>query len=246
MKLALAQVNSQIGNLELNIQRHVDLIELAIASQIDAIFFPELSITGYDPNIANKFALDPNDRRFQIFEKLSVDHKVIIGFGSPSKGSEKERISMFLFHPDKMKSIYSKQFLYKDEVPFFESGEEYKFISFEKEKISLAICYESLVDKHINAASQNGSTIYLASVAKSQSGTVRVASQYSSIASSHDMTVLMVNGVGDGDGFVNGGSSSIWDRNGNNVIQLGTSEEAVIIWDTITETAKSIPLNIIV
>ncbi len=46
-RIALAQISSVLGNVERNVQRHVEWTERAIASGADAIIFPELSLAGY-------------------------------------------------------------------------------------------------------------------------------------------------------------------------------------------------------
>jgi NAD+ synthase (glutamine-hydrolysing) len=46
-KVALAQVNPALGNLEKNIKKHTDYITKAVKKKADLIVFPELSLTGY-------------------------------------------------------------------------------------------------------------------------------------------------------------------------------------------------------
>jgi NAD+ synthase (glutamine-hydrolysing) len=49
MRLALAQINSVVGDLEGNAERIVGRIEEAKASNADVVLFPELVVTGYPP-----------------------------------------------------------------------------------------------------------------------------------------------------------------------------------------------------
>lgn len=46
-KVALAQLNTHLGDLERNLQKHLTFIEQAKAQQAELIVFPELSLTGY-------------------------------------------------------------------------------------------------------------------------------------------------------------------------------------------------------
>ena len=49
LRLALAQMNSHVGNLEKNTRKILEFIEEAKKAQADLIVFPELAITGYPP-----------------------------------------------------------------------------------------------------------------------------------------------------------------------------------------------------
>jgi len=45
--LALAQINTKLGNVPANLDKHLQLIQEAQANGADLILFPELSLTGY-------------------------------------------------------------------------------------------------------------------------------------------------------------------------------------------------------
>jgi len=45
--LALAQINTQLGNVEANLEMHLSMIQEARAAGADLLIFPELSLTGY-------------------------------------------------------------------------------------------------------------------------------------------------------------------------------------------------------
>jgi predicted amidohydrolase len=47
MKIALAQINTKLGLLEANLEKHLDFIQQAQTEAADLIVFPELSLTGY-------------------------------------------------------------------------------------------------------------------------------------------------------------------------------------------------------
>jgi NAD+ synthase (glutamine-hydrolysing) len=49
MKIALCQINSTVGAIDLNKNKILDFYEKAIAENSDIVVFPELSITGYPP-----------------------------------------------------------------------------------------------------------------------------------------------------------------------------------------------------
>ena len=46
MKVAVAQINSVLGDFEKNINHHAEFCQIAISENADVIVFPELSLTG--------------------------------------------------------------------------------------------------------------------------------------------------------------------------------------------------------
>ena len=49
MKIALAQINSKVGDLAANEIQHADAIARAVASSAQLLVFPEMSVLGYPP-----------------------------------------------------------------------------------------------------------------------------------------------------------------------------------------------------
>jgi len=47
LNLALAQIATKLGNVQANLEKHLDYIQQAQARKADLIVFPELSLTGY-------------------------------------------------------------------------------------------------------------------------------------------------------------------------------------------------------
>ena len=64
MRICLAQIQSEKGNILKNIQSHQIFVERAIKLNSDLIVFPELSITNYEPELANELATDIKDSIF--------------------------------------------------------------------------------------------------------------------------------------------------------------------------------------
>ncbi len=68
MKICVAQTRPSKGDIQSNIERHKKLIDLAVANGANIAVFPELSITGYEPERAKELATIPDDRRFEDFQ----------------------------------------------------------------------------------------------------------------------------------------------------------------------------------
>lgn len=235
MKICIAQTKPVKGNVSANIEAHIKFIELAWTGKAESIFFPELSLTGYEPELAKTLATNPNDNRLDVFQQISDNKKIIIGLGLPTVAESQIRISMIIFEPNKPRQTYSKQQLHSDEFPFFKKGVGQVLIKVNDASIAPAICYESLQPTHAENAFKLGANVYLASVAKSEKGIIKAFAHYPRVAKQLAMPVLMVNSIGFCDNFMSVGKSSVWTKEGKLVGQLDDKTEGIIIFDTNTE-----------
>ena len=82
MKIALVQLNTVLGGLEKNLERHLEYIEQARAAGADLVLFPELSLTGYFlQDLALEVALDPyNSPQFAQLLQAAQGIDVMPGF----------------------------------------------------------------------------------------------------------------------------------------------------------------------
>ncbi len=240
MKICVAQTKPIKANIDFNITQHKKTINLAVVNSAEYIFFPELSLTGYEPALAAELATTADDKRFYDFQKISNDKKISIAVGMPLKTHNGTRIGMIIFEPDLQRKIYCKQYLHADEYPYFIKGDEQVFLACQK--IAIAICYEISVPAHIEQVHKNAATIYIASVAKSVAGMNKAIEQLAGIAKNYSMTVLMSNCVGHCNDFDCGGKSSAWNNKGELLGQLEENSEGLLIIDTISETAVVVTL----
>ena len=235
MIISIAQTRPIIGDIFANISAHKKLIDLAISYKVDAIFFPELSITGYEPKLAKELAIHKDDKKFEDFQEISNKNEITIGVGMPTKINSDIQISMLIFQPNLPRQIYSKQQLHADEFPYFVNGENQIIITVDHKKVAPAICYESLQNDHSENANKLGAEIYVTSVAKTQNGIDKALIHYPAIAKKFSMPVLMSNCVGNCDNFESVGKSAVWTKQGNLVGQLDDKLEGILIFDTETE-----------
>ncbi|MBL0112353.1 MAG: carbon-nitrogen hydrolase family protein [Saprospiraceae bacterium] len=232
MRLCVAQIRPVSGSIAQNIGIHKKWIDRAIQHSTDIIIFPELSITGYEPNLAHDLALHPDDARLEVFQHLSDQSKIIIGVGAPIRQDQGITISLILFHPNASRQVNSKKYIHKDEEPFFIPGHNESALLNHHPTIALSICYELSVPQHAEDAHRHGANIYLSSVAKTAQGILRANARLSEIAQKYKMTVLMSNCVGVCDQVMTTGNSAVWDDQGIMLAQLDQSTEGLLIWDT--------------
>jgi predicted amidohydrolase len=234
MKICVAQQRPIKGEIDKNIEIHKKFIDLAISRGADMIFFSELSLTGYEPKLANILATTQDDIRFNDFQKISDSYNITIGVGMPTKSNSDILISTIVFQPNQSRQTYSKQILHPDELLYFVNGQQQIILTTEK-KIALAICYESLQPEHAERVFNKGVEIYIASVAKSANGVAKAFKHYPDIAKKYSMTVLMSNCLGLCDDFESVGKSAIWNKDGLLIGQLNETAEGILIYDTDAE-----------
>lgn len=235
MKIAVAQTRPVKGDIKTNIEHHKKMINLAISNGTDMIIFPELSLTGYEPELAKDLATDQDDSRFDDFQQISNTNQITIGVGVPTKNKEGVCISMVIFQPHKDRTVYSKKYIHPDEEPFFIRGQNFGCLPGTKSKIGLAICYELSIPEHSENAHQCGAEVYIASVAKTPEGVEKAHKSLSEIASKYSMTVLMSNCVGHCDNFESAGRTAIWNNKAVLMAQFDSDAEGILIVDIDTQ-----------
>lgn len=235
MKICIAQTKPVKGDIQKNIENHIKLIVLSVQNGSDIIVFPELSLTGYEPELVKELATTQNDKRFDEFQKISDSNKIIIGFGLPIKNEEGICISMLLFQPNKSRITYSKEYLHPGEEKYFVSGKNSPPITFENNKLAFAICYETSISEHSEKAFNNGANIYIASVLNSINGVDKDINRISDIAKKYKMIAVMANLVGRSGAYDCAGKSSVWNNEGLLIGQLDNTNEGIAIFDTETK-----------
>lgn len=235
MKISVAQTRPIKGNISANLEVHKKLIEIAISYNADAIFFPELSVTGYEPKLAKELATNQDDKKFDDFQEISNKNKISIGIGMPTNTNSGIEISMIILQPNLERQTYSKQQLHSDEFAYFVNGEKQIVLTVENKIIAPAICYESLQIEYSENVNKLGAEIYVASVAKSKNGIDKAMIHYPTVAKRFSMPVLMSNCVGFCDNFESVGKSTVWTKQGNIAGQLEDKCEGILIFDTETE-----------
>jgi predicted amidohydrolase len=233
MKICVAQTRAITGDVKSNLDNHKKFAVRAASHGADLIFFPELSLTGYEPTLAKELATNKDDERFRELQLISDSKKITIGAGMPIKTDRGIMIGMIIFQPHQQQQTYFKQHIHPDEEPYFINGIYQSVLS--ENKIAMSICYEISVPGHAEQSYKNGAKIYIASVAKTVAGVEKAIETLSETAKRYSMTVLMSNCVGMNDGVGCGGRTSVWSNKGTLLEQLNEKDEGLIIFDTNTE-----------
>lgn len=235
MKICVVQLKPVKGEIETNIKKHAEAVAKSAVLGAQAVFFPELSLTGYEPSLAGALATLPDDERLDVFQALSDKYRITIGVGLPTRSATGINISMICFQPGQKRQCYSKQQLHADETPYFIEGNGQVLLKIGSYVVAPGICYESLQKNHAENAVKLGATIYVASVAKSQNGITKGDVHYPAVAQEFSIPVLLSNSVGFYDSFMSVGKSSVWTKDGKLSARLSEEEEGLLVYDTDTE-----------
>lgn len=232
MRLCVAQIKPFKGDISRNIEKHKAAAKYAISNGAGLVIFPELSITGYEPELAKDLAITADDERLNEFQKICDVNWATIGMGVPLKSPDGITISMLVFQPKRPREVYSKKYIHADEEPFFIPGENTAPLM--DYRISLGICYELSVPQHAEDAAKSGAEIYLTSVAKTAVGVEKAYQSLSETARKYSMIVMMANCVGLCDNFEAAGQSAAWNDKGVLLGQLDSTNEGLLILDIRT------------
>lgn len=231
MIISTAQTKPTAGNIEHNICQHLELLELATQVGSDVIVFPELSITGYEPTLANELATTHENQRFNVFQQKSDLNNITIIIGCPIQGNNGIHIGSVIFQPNIERKVYLKKYLFHSETPYFKSGEAISTFEINKYRIAPAICYEISVKEHQECAYANHAELYLASVVEDEQLIPNAFEKMSNTSKAYNMVSLMSNCIGISGGYQCGGNSAIWNENGDLIEKLNSTQIGVLSYN---------------
>lgn len=149
MKIALVQMDVQIGEPDVNFQKAEAFLEEAIREQPDLIILPEMWNTGYALEQAEQLADINGERTKQLFSSFARKHQVVLIAGSVlNKRTEDENITntMYVFNRQGVLLVdYDKIHLFRlmDEHNYLTAGDQLGLFDYEADvKIGAMICYD--------------------------------------------------------------------------------------------------------
>lgn len=229
MKLAIAQIVVEKGNLTHNLARHLFFCQLAAAEKADMVVFPELSLTGYEPELAHALAVDLTDPLWEELKDCARENQLVISAGMPLRTANGIQIGAVQVWPDGGLHRYAKQNLYTGEDVFFVPGTQDYQLTLQGEKISMAICADISEPRLPARAHAQGATILLAPVMVSKKGLTQDRTQLQQYAQQYRMLTVMANYGGVTGGYDCGGYSSVWSEQGELIGELAHDQEGILL-----------------
>lgn len=241
--LALAQINTILGDMQANLETHLTLIEEAKSTEADLLIFPELSLTGYAlQDLAYSIARrpSPDDLIFKPLLEASKDIDLVVGFVD-----EDQRHRFFIAGAYLSKGeivhvhhkVYLPTYALFDEGRFFAWGDSIQAFDTPIGRVGLAICEDFWhasppyllwldgADMLIFTSASPGRGLTTEPKLESARWVEHINQAYASLFTCF---VAHVNRIGFEDGLNYWGGSTVYDPNGELLIKGPYYEEALL------------------
>ncbi|APV50656.1 NAD+ synthase [Betaproteobacteria bacterium GR16-43] len=246
MKIAVAQINTTVGDFAGNAERIRGAIDTARAQGARLLVTPELSLAGYPPEDL-LLRDDFNDQCVSELQKLAtycLDIAVVVGH--PYREGRTRYNAASLLRHGRIEQIYFKQRLpnYQvfDEKRYFEAGNRPCVFELEGRKVGLTICEDLWFPEPAAQAKAAGAEILL-SINASPYHRNKLAERYRVMGARVKETglpLVYVHWVGGQDELVFDGASFAMDSEGALTYQAETFQESVDILEFEGSAAKGI------
>jgi predicted amidohydrolase len=231
--LAAGQTIPRCGDVEANLEGHIRLIHVAAEEQARIVIFPELSLTGYELDLANDLAFSESDPRLSPLIELASSYEMTLIVGAPVRIDSRLYIGAFILSPDRSVDLYTKQRLGAfpldaspdgivppAEATVFHPGQRNPLVRFDGNTAAVAVCADIGRPSHAREAADRGARNYLASMFVIPGDLEQETARLSEYAVKHFMVVVFANFGGPSGGLPSGGKSAIVSEKGERLVQL--------------------------
>lgn len=218
--LAVAQTAPFAGDLSRNVARHVEFATAAARHGAGLVVFPELSLTGYEPELAAELAMSLDSPALRPLIDTAAAGITIVAGAPIASATAQPFLAALIFTPHG-RQIYRKRFLHGEENDVFSPGEDVVLTSAAAQRVGIAICADIHEPRHDQDIAGAGATVYAAGVAIKQQSLLRAHQEMSRMASRHSFVTLMANYCAPSGGYDIRGGSGIWNAQGR-CLQLAT------------------------
>jgi predicted amidohydrolase len=246
--IAVAQTCPIAGDVHANAAEHLRLIAVAASLGALLVLFPELSLTGYEIDLAGGLAFEEEDPRLDALRGAAAAHSLTVIAGAPVRIGRALHIGAFILSPDGTGALYTKHRLgafgesaRRDgtvppaEATVFQAGDRDPLVHFGGGHVAaVAICADIGRPSHPQHAADRGAATYLASMFVIPSDFEGDAAKLRAYAAQHAMVVALANFGSATGGLGAAGRSAIWSQTGEPVVQLKASGSGVAV---ATETS---------
>ena len=245
-RISLAQINTTVGDLDLNTEKIISNIELAKSQDSDLVIFPELSITGYPPE---DLLLKPQfiqDNIIQLEKIIPVTEKIsaIIGFVDAKSDIFN---SAALISNKKLEGVHHKVLLPNygvfDELRYFKPGENPTIFNINGIFIGINICEDIWHNNgpFVKQREMGAQIIININASPFEIGKRKIReSMLIDRAQSNNLYIAYINLVGGQDELIFDGYSTVLNPKGDIIAQAKSFQEDLITIDLDILTNKYI------
>jgi len=242
LNLALAQINTRLGRVEDNLEKHLAYIKEAQAGGADLLIFPELSLTGYVlqdlvPVVAHRPRAD--DPIFHTLLEASRQIDLVVGFVEEDRRNRFFIASAYLSRGEVVHvhhKVYLPTYGLFDEGRFFALGDEVRAFDTRFGRAGMLICEDFWHASPPYLLWLDGADLFLFSSASPGRG-LNEGPQLESArwvdhinrayASVYTSFVAHTNRVGFEDGLNFWGGAAVYDPNGDELVHAPFHSEAL-------------------
>jgi NAD+ synthase (glutamine-hydrolysing) len=242
MKIALAQINSFVGDIENNSNLIIKRAKEASIRGAELFITPELSICGYPPEdlVLREDFLDACSKALKKIAKAMPSIKMIVGHPL-KKGSKIYNAASLLFN-GKIQGTYFKQTLPNygvfDENRYFEPGEKEFIFTHKGLKIGLLICEDAWSvspGKLLKKKSVDGIIVINASPYEIEKSDTRIK-VIAKLAQETKSTVIYLNAIGGQDELIFDGGSFVVNKDAKLLHQSSFFKEETTVISIFSKT----------
>ncbi|MCE5194385.1 MAG: NAD+ synthase [Nitrospiraceae bacterium] len=237
LRIALAQINPIVGDIEGNTSKICDYMEKAKQFGAKIVVFPELAITGYPPEdlLLKKHFINDNLNALDRINKNTDNITAIIGFIDSNNGIYN---SAAILSNQVLIGKYHKTYLPNygvfDEFRYFKAGTSTPVYKTEDITIGINICEDIWSEQGPvkSQAAQGAKLIFNISASPYHMGKILLREQMlSSRASENKVVIAYLNTVGGQDELVFDGGSLIVNEKGLTIARARQFEEEMVVKD---------------
>lgn len=262
MKIALAQINTIIGDFEGNLKKIINAYKMGVEKGVDLVLTPEMALTGYPPRdlLLRKDFVDKNIAVLDELVSITGRVGLVVGYVGKNfiKPGRDLTNSVALIQNKKILATRSKILLPTydvfDEDRYFEPAQENLPVLFNGKKIGLTICEDIWNDEDFwrerryrrNPPAElfeaGAELLINISASPWHLGKDRTRrSMLSNLASKFKKPVAYCNLVGGNDELVFDGGSLVFNSNGDAIAYGAIFSEDFIITDIDSDSAVKFP-----
>ncbi len=151
-KIAIAQINTSVGDIESNVDKIVEFVEKAKATGAELVVFPEMTIPGYPPRdlLLSPEFIEDCEKALARVREASNGIAVVVGSVDLPEDAEKPFNTAFVFNNGKLEYKYHKAHLPNydvfDEKRYFNAGTDPGVFMLNGRKIGLNICEDIWIE----------------------------------------------------------------------------------------------------
>lgn len=228
---AAAQISSRRGDVAGNLETHLRAAKCAADAGVDILVFPELSLTGYELDLADALQAAPGDSAFEPLQNMAQQHDMLVLAGVPVKADTGKPYLGALILGGEVPTHYAKMHLHGVENDHFQAGKDYGVTRHAGLNVGAAICADLTHLSHAAGMRAAGADVYAVGALLNEAAIGREAPLLEGYAREHSMTVIFSNYATSSGAYVAAGKSSVWAPGGTLVAQTESTEEALVIAD---------------